>query len=75
MFDTYLPVVDEALIFDNWEGKHELIAKKINKSDVKDLNSLTRDFLQKRKQKTASWLFFATIKSLRLNRDIKLLTP
>jgi len=39
LFDIYLPIVDEALIFDNSEGKHELIVKKINKSDITILNS------------------------------------
>lgn len=27
LFDIYLPIVDGALIFDNSEGKHQLIAK------------------------------------------------
>lgn len=30
LFDLYLPIIDEALIFDNSEGKHELIAEKID---------------------------------------------
>jgi len=30
LFDIYLPITNEVLIFDNSEGKHELIAKKIN---------------------------------------------
>ena len=35
LFEIYLPIVDKALIFDNSEGKHELIAEK---SD--DLNTI-----------------------------------
>jgi len=46
LFDIYLPIVDEVLIFDNSEGKHELIAKKLNKSEVSVLNSLKFNLLQ-----------------------------
>jgi predicted ABC-type ATPase len=28
LFDIYLPIVDGALLFDNSEGKHELLAEK-----------------------------------------------
>ena len=28
LFDIYLPIVDGGLIFDNSEGRHELLAKK-----------------------------------------------
>ena len=28
LFDIYLPIIDGALIFDNSEGKHELLAEK-----------------------------------------------
>ena len=28
LFDIYLPIVDQVLIFDNSEGKHKLIAEK-----------------------------------------------
>ncbi len=28
LFEIYLPIVDQVLIFDNSEGKHELIAEK-----------------------------------------------
>jgi predicted ABC-type ATPase len=38
-FEIYMPIVDEVLVFDNSEGKHELIAKKINNSDISILNS------------------------------------
>jgi predicted ABC-type ATPase len=34
LFDIYIPVLDNVLIFDNSEGIHELIAKKINNSDM-----------------------------------------
>ena len=34
LFDIYLPIVDEVLIFDNSEGKHELIAEKSGNSNV-----------------------------------------
>jgi len=34
LFDIYLPIVDEVLIFDNSEGKHELIAEKSNSSNI-----------------------------------------
>ena len=39
LFEIYIPIVDEVLIFDNSEGKHELIAKKMNHSDISILNS------------------------------------
>jgi predicted ABC-type ATPase len=29
LFEIYLPIVDEALIFDNSNGEHELLAEKI----------------------------------------------
>ena len=38
--DIYLPIVDDVLIFDNSEGKHELIAKKINQTGVSVLNEV-----------------------------------
>ncbi|KAA6302621.1 MAG: hypothetical protein EZS26_001128 [Candidatus Ordinivivax streblomastigis] len=38
LFDIYLPIADEVLIFDNLEGKHELIAKKINDLGLSILN-------------------------------------
>jgi predicted ABC-type ATPase len=39
LFGIYLPIVDEVLIFDNSEGKHELIAKRINQSDLSIFNN------------------------------------
>ncbi len=35
LFDIYLPIVDEALIFDNSEGKHDLIAEKQKNKTIK----------------------------------------
>jgi predicted ABC-type ATPase len=40
LFDIYMPIADDVLIFDNSEGKHELIAKKINKSEISILNEM-----------------------------------
>ena len=34
LFDIYLPIADKVLIFDNSEGKHELIAEKSDDSTV-----------------------------------------
>ena len=38
LFDIYLPIVDEVLIFDNSEGRHDLIAEKIIDSEINILN-------------------------------------
>lgn len=38
LFVIYLPIVDGALIFDNSEGKHELIAQKNIDEEIKILN-------------------------------------
>lgn len=35
LFEIYLPIADKVMIFDNSEGKHELIAEKFIKSNVK----------------------------------------
>lgn len=43
LFEIYLPIIDVALIFDNSEGKHELIAEKINESKI----SIVNDFKYK----------------------------
>jgi predicted ABC-type ATPase len=40
LFEIYLPIVDDILIFDNSEGKHELIAEKSNEVDIIVLNRL-----------------------------------
>ncbi|MCL1969772.1 MAG: zeta toxin [Bacteroidetes bacterium] len=39
LFDIYMPIVNETLIFDNSEGKYELIAKKINNDNISILNN------------------------------------
>jgi len=46
LFDIYLLAADEVLIFDNSEGKHELIAKKINQSDLSILNNINFNLLK-----------------------------
>ncbi len=38
LFDIYIPLVDVVLIFDNSEGKHQLIAEKIDNNDLTVLN-------------------------------------
>ena len=38
LFNIYLPIVDEVMIFDNSEGKHELIATKILNSEIEVIN-------------------------------------
>jgi len=45
LFDIYLPIVNHALIFDNSEGQHELIAKKINNSNISILNNIKFNLL------------------------------
>jgi len=40
LFDIYMPIVDEVLIFDNSEGEYDLIAKKINNPEI----SILKDF-------------------------------
>jgi len=39
LFDIYLPIIDTALIYDNSEGKHELIAEKLNNSKIFIINN------------------------------------
>jgi predicted ABC-type ATPase len=46
LFDIYLPIVNKILIFDNSEGKYELIAKKINKSNISILNNSKYNLLK-----------------------------
>lgn len=46
LFEIYLPIVDELLIFDNSEGKHDLIAQKTLKSEIDVLNKLKFDKLK-----------------------------
>lgn len=38
LFDIYLPIIDNVLIFDNSYGKHELIAQKIITEELDILN-------------------------------------
>ena len=38
LFEIYLPIVDEAMLFDNSEGKHDLIAEKTLDSEIDILN-------------------------------------
>jgi len=56
LFDIYMPIADEVLIFDNSEGIHELIAKKINNADIailnkKKFNLLKQQYDYQRKRK------------------------
>jgi predicted ABC-type ATPase len=41
LFEIYLPIVDEVMIFDNSEGKHDLIAKKTLETEI-DIFSETK---------------------------------
>ena len=45
LFDIYLPIIDEVLIFDNSEGKHELFAKKIFQTDIIIYNQIKYNLL------------------------------
>lgn len=40
LFEIYLPIADEIMIFDNSEGKHDLIAQKTMDSDIDVLNGM-----------------------------------
>ncbi len=40
LFDIYLPIVDDALIFDNSEGKHQLIAQKTVTENIEIINEI-----------------------------------
>lgn len=56
LFDIYLPIVDQALIFDNSQGVHELIAEKnkeeiINILDFKKFNNLKEHYDKRRETK------------------------
>ena len=46
LFDIYIPIADNVMIFDNSEGKHELIAKKTKKSRISILNDLKFNLLK-----------------------------
>ena len=40
LFEIYLPIADEIMIFDNSEGKHDLIAEKTIESEIEVLNKI-----------------------------------
>lgn len=40
LFEIYLPIADEVMIFDNSKGKHELIAEKVFDSEIELLNEI-----------------------------------
>ena len=40
LFQIYLPIADEIMIFDNSEGKHDLIAEKTIESEIEVLNEV-----------------------------------
>ena len=46
LFEIYLPIADEVMIFDNSEGKHDLIAEKIFNSEIHVLNEKKFDQLK-----------------------------
>ena len=39
LFDIYLPIINDVLIFDNSEGKHELIAEKLATDELQIINN------------------------------------
>ena len=47
LFDLYLPIVDEAMIFDNSAGRPELLAQKTLDSDIDIINKLKFNKLKK----------------------------
>jgi len=47
LFNIYLPIVNEAMIFDNSGGKPELIAEKVLESDIDIINNIKFDKLKK----------------------------
>lgn len=47
LFEIYLPIVDEVMIFDNSAGKPELIAEKIVESDINILDTIKFNKLKK----------------------------
>jgi predicted ABC-type ATPase len=46
LFEIYLPIVDEIMIFDNSEGKHDLIAEKTMESEIEVLNKVKFNLLK-----------------------------
>jgi predicted ABC-type ATPase len=47
LFDVYLPIIDQAIIFDNSDGKHDLIAEKFLNEDINVINSKKFNALKK----------------------------
>lgn len=47
LFDIYLPIVDAALIFDNSDGKHELLADRQTDGLLNVINPEKFDYLKK----------------------------
>ena len=47
LFEIYLPIADDVLIFDNSEGKHDLIAEKTMNSEIDILNVIKFNQLKK----------------------------
>lgn len=47
LFDIYLPIVDGAMIFDNSEGKHELLADKQMHNSLNIVNQTKFNLLKK----------------------------
>ena len=47
LFEIYLPIVDDVLIFDNSEGNHDLIAEKLEHSNINIMNQLKYNKLLK----------------------------
>lgn len=47
LFEIYLPIVDEIMIFDNSEGKHDLIAEKTLQTEIDIFNEIKFNKLKK----------------------------
>jgi predicted ABC-type ATPase len=47
LFEIYLPIADDVMIFDNSEGKHDLIAEKTMNSEIDILNVIKFNQLKK----------------------------
>lgn len=46
LFEIYLPIVDELMIFDNSDGKNDLIAEKTKESEIEVLNEFKFNLLK-----------------------------
>jgi predicted ABC-type ATPase len=46
LFDIYLPIVDGALILDNSEGKHELLAEKMIDANLNVIQKIKFEVLK-----------------------------